>query len=87
MSDQIPSEPWWQPAIKLFVQVSGWIVGPVLIAVFFGRWLDEHFHTEPWLLLGCVAVAFAITNIGMIKQVKKYSADMEKLDKIKNDKL
>lgn len=51
----------------MFVQVSGWIVFPILIAIYLGNWLDRKFDKEPWLFIICVAAAFVITNIGIVK--------------------
>ncbi len=59
---------WWAPALKLFAQMSAWIVGPIILAVFVGRWLDKRFDTSPWLFLITVFCAFVITNIGIVKQ-------------------
>lgn len=58
---------WWQPAIVLFIRLSGWIAAPVLIAIFLGRWLDKKYDSEPWLFLGCVGAAFIISIVGLIK--------------------
>ena len=72
---------WWVPAIKLFVQMSSWIIGPILMAVFFGKWLDQRFDTSPWLFLITVFCAFVITNIGIVKQSRKSIDEITKNDK------
>lgn len=59
--------PWWQPAMLIFVRLSGWIVGPVILGVLIGKWLDEKFKTEPWLFLLSVACAFAVSIIMIIR--------------------
>ena len=56
--------------LELFAQISGWIVLPLLLAIFIGKKLDTHFQTEPYLLLACVGVAFTITLVGLVKQAK-----------------
>jgi F0F1-type ATP synthase assembly protein I len=58
---------WWQPALFMFCRMSGWIIVPVLVALFIGRWLDAKYRTEPWLLLATVGVSFAISMFGIIK--------------------
>jgi len=62
---------WWGVGLKLFVQMSGWIVFPILFGIYFGRWLDEKYDKEPWLFLISVGIAFVITNIGIVYQAKK----------------
>lgn len=61
------SIPWWQPGIMLFMKLSGWIGGPIIVAVFVGKFLDRKYGTEPWLFLGTVGVSFVVSMIAMIK--------------------
>jgi F0F1-type ATP synthase assembly protein I len=58
---------WWRPAFILFARLSVWIVVPVLIAVFIGKWLDQKYESEPWMLLITVGLAFVISMIGIVK--------------------
>ena len=69
--------PWWQPGIMLFVQLSAWIAGPILIALYVGRWLDEKYGTDPWWFLGLTGIAFIITNVGLVLHTIRF------IDKIK----
>ena len=73
---------WWQPALELFAQISGWLVIPIVAALFLGRWLDQRFDTEPFLFLGCLGIAFVVTMVGLIKQsvsaMKKMNKESEK---------
>jgi F0F1-type ATP synthase assembly protein I len=62
-----PNIPWWQPGIQLFARLSGWIGGPVIVAVFLGKFLDRKYQTEPWLFLATVGVAFVISMIALIR--------------------
>jgi F0F1-type ATP synthase assembly protein I len=59
--------PWWQPGMQLFARLSGWIGGPIVIAVFVGKYLDKKYGTEPWLFLATVGVAFFVSMIALIK--------------------
>ena len=70
--------PWWQPALLMFSRMSGWIVGPIILAIFLGKWLDRKYGTEPWLFLACVGLAFVISMVGLVKDAFK---EMEKLNK------
>lgn len=74
--------PWWQPGLLLFSKLSGWVVVPIVVALFVGRWLDEKYGTEPWLFLLSVAVAFAFSSYGIIhdsiKEIKKIEEEVKK---------
>ena len=72
-----PKTPWWEPALKLFFELSGWILAPILVAFFLGRFLDDRFGTAPWIFLATLALAFLISNIAI---VKKSSATMKALE-------
>jgi len=63
--------------------MSGWIVGPVVLGIFLGKWLDRRYDTEPWLFLGCVGLAFAISIVGLVKDT---FVEMEKLDRDEKNK-
>nr|AQS29747.1 hypothetical protein [uncultured bacterium] len=78
------SEMWWQPGLNLFFQLSGWLVGPLVGALFLGRWLDDRYQTKPWLFLLSVGVAFLITCLGIIKETMEYIRQIEKEAKTKN---
>ncbi|MEI7498100.1 MAG: AtpZ/AtpI family protein [Candidatus Falkowbacteria bacterium] len=66
--DRLPNTPWWQPGLFLFFKLSSWIVTPILLAVFFGKALDRHFGTEPWLFLLTVGIAFVFSMVALVIQ-------------------
>lgn len=59
---------WWQPAMVLLAKLSGWIAVPIIIAPYLGKWLDKKHNSAPRLLLFCIAFAFFVSMIGMIKE-------------------
>ncbi len=63
---------WWKPAVEIFTQISGWIVGPIVVALVFGKMLDNHYDTKPIIFLVFVGISFLITCVGMVKVVRKY---------------
>jgi len=69
---------WWQPAIVMFLKLSGWIAGPIIIALYLGKWLEKKFGGEPWLFLACMAIAFAISLFGLIRNTAKGLKKLEK---------
>ena len=79
---------WWQPSLVLFGRLSGWIAGPVILALFVGKWLDKKYSTEPKLFLLCVGVAFIVSTFGIVKDameaMKKITDDAQKAEELKN---
>lgn len=69
---------WWQPSIQLFARLSGWIAGPVIMAVFLGKWLDRKYGTEPWLFLVTVLIAFLWSSFGIVHDTNKALKNIEK---------
>lgn len=72
------NKPWWQPAIFMFFRISVWIVGPVLVGLFVGKWLDEKYNTDPWFLLLSICMTFVFSVIGLVKSAKEEFLGMEK---------
>jgi len=70
--------PFWQPSLLMFSRMSSWIIGPVVLGIFLGKWLDQRYDTEPWLFLGTVGLAFAISMFGLVKDAFK---EMDRLTK------
>lgn len=78
----------------LFGRLSCWIAVPVILAVFFGKWLDKRYGTEPWLFLLSVGGAFILSSFGIVrdsvsemKRIEKEAkrkATEEKEEKIKS---
>lgn len=82
---------WWQPSLILFGRMSGWIGGPIVMALFLGKWLDEKYKTEPWLFLLSIGVAFIISTIGIVKDamnaMNKIDIDAKKVKHSKSVKV
>lgn len=77
MSEGNEKKPWWREGLFIFARVSGWIVAPILVALFVGRALDMHFNTKPWLFLASIIIAFFITCFGIVKSMKREVKKME----------
>lgn len=77
----------WQAGLRLFFQLLGWLVGPLVAALFLGRWLDNKYQTEPWLFLLSVCIAFVITCLGIVRETMKFIKQIEKEAKEKKDQL
>jgi len=75
---EVTKIPWWQPSLILFGRLSGWIAGPVILAVYLGKWLDQKYGTDPWLFLSSVGVAFGISSYGIIRDSLREMKRIEK---------
>ena len=72
---------WWQEGVALFINVVGWIAFPVIAALYIGDYLDARYGKENVYLLICIAIAFGITMIGLLKNTKSYIKKIEKESK------
>ena len=68
----------WQAGAKVFLDISGWIVGPIILALFAGRALDNHYGTKPVMFLVLVGIGFLVTIFGIVRVVKKYQKKISK---------
>lgn len=59
--------------LRLFVEISGSIAGPIVFALILGQALDKHFGTKPWIFLILAGVGFIVTSLGILKIVKRYT--------------
>lgn len=67
--------------IKLFINLSGWLTGPLVVGLLAGRWLDNKCQTKPTLLMVSLGVGFIITCIGMAMEILSLRKRDSKPDK------
>lgn len=77
---------WWQPGMQLFLRLSGWIGGPVIVAVFVGKYFDRKLDSTPWIFLFCVGMSFIISTTALIYIGLKEMKRIEEEDMDKNPK-
>jgi cell shape-determining protein MreD len=70
--------PYWKPAVKIFMDVSTWVVVPIIFALVFGKMLDAHYGTKPIIFLVLTGVAFIISCVGIVRVVKNYMKNIPK---------
>lgn len=70
----------------LFAKLSGWIAGPIIIALFIGKWLDKKYGTEPWLFLLSVGIAFVFSTFGIVRDSLREMKRIEEDNKLSRDK-
>ncbi|MCX6790580.1 MAG: AtpZ/AtpI family protein [Candidatus Gribaldobacteria bacterium] len=63
--------------LQLFFQLSGWLIGPIVIALLVGQWLDQKYQTKPWIFFSCLMVAFICTCVGIVKESRQFIKDLE----------
>ncbi len=78
MPDKETNSSYWRDPLVAFGRMSGWVIGPVILALIVGKWLDTKYHTAPFLFLGLTALAFVISIFGLIKETKKYLKNIKK---------
>ncbi|MFH1232868.1 MAG: AtpZ/AtpI family protein [Patescibacteria group bacterium] len=74
---------WWLPAILMFSRLSAWVIGPVIIGLFVGKWLDNKYQSKPWLFLLSIGIAFIISMFGLIKSTLDEYKKIEIIEKNK----
>ena len=76
-------------SLRVLANLTAWIAGPVIIGVFLGKWLDNYYHTEPWLFLVSIGFCFLISMYGLVinalKEFKKIEIAAEREKKIKSE--
>jgi len=68
---------FWQQGLALFGILTGWLIGPIVLALFVGKWLDQRYDSEPWLFILSIGIAFAVTGFGIIKEALKFIKQIE----------
>jgi F0F1-type ATP synthase assembly protein I len=64
--------------LQVFAKVSVWIITPVIFSLIIGKFLDNKFHTAPWILIVALALSFTFSMIAIVKIAKE---NMDKEDK------
>ena len=76
-NDHKIKEIWWKPAITVFANISVWIIVPILIALFLGKYLDNKYDSGHRFFFILIAGAFLVTIFGLIIILRKYMTKMK----------
>lgn len=76
-NDQKNKEIWWKPAITVFANTSIWIIVPILMALFLGKYLDNKYDSGHKFFFILIAAAFLTTIFSLIKILRKYMTKMK----------
>lgn len=71
MSAKKPSKSSFNTMI-LTSSVLSYLVGPILVGVFGGNWLDGRFGTKPFMLIIGLLLGLATGVYGLIRLLRKY---------------
>ncbi len=75
---------YYRLAMRIFVDFSGTIAIPAVVAAFLGRRLDDAFGTGPRYVMALLALALVLTALIVRRKAKTYLRAYEKL--MKNEK-
>lgn len=65
-------KPWYRDALMMFARLSGWIVGPLVVALVVGKWLDDKFGTEPFIFVGLTVLAFVVAMGKLVSETTRH---------------
>ena len=77
MNNQKNNTPWWRDGVIIFIKVSSYIVGPILLASFIGNFLDNKNNTGNLYFYISIAIAFLSTIYLIWKELKIYKKKIE----------
>lgn len=75
------ARPWWHEGVSVFSQVTGWIVAPLVAALYGGQYLDERQASGNMYFLGLTGIAFIISCIGVARIGTRYIQRLSEEDK------
>lgn len=58
--------------IFYWLKITGLIIGPLIIALIVGKFLDTKFDTQPWIFLLTTGLAFMISIVSIVHVAKRY---------------
>ena len=62
----------WASAMDGAMTMSSWLVGPLVVALIVGNYLDNKLATNHTYLYISLGIAFLLTIVGLVIQVRKY---------------
>ncbi|HNW71839.1 MAG TPA: hypothetical protein PKZ36_01900 [Candidatus Paceibacterota bacterium] len=75
---------FWKPMIVFYAKTTSWIVLPLILAVFGGKFVTKTFQSQSIFFL-FIIVGFLITCFGIYREIKKYKKGLEVSEKKEQD--
>ena len=70
--------PWWRDGLFLFMNLSGYILGPLAAGYLIGTYIDTRLDSAPWGLVSASVLGFILSTIGILVETIKYLKKVEK---------
>ena len=70
---------YWADSLIVFIRMSGWIAGPIIVGLFLGKWLDSKFGTAPLIFIATITLSFLCSIFGIVKEARQYMNAIEKI--------
>ncbi|MBU8905882.1 AtpZ/AtpI family protein [Desertibacillus haloalkaliphilus] len=64
-------------AMALMTSIVSYLVGPILVGVFGGRWIDGYLQTEPIFLIAGLLVGLAAGVYGLARLIGEFLGEDE----------
>ena len=71
---------YYRLAARIFVDFSGTIAVPAVLAALLGKWLDTRYGTQPRYLAALLLLALALTAYAVVKKAKRYRDEYDRLN-------
>lgn len=72
---------YYRLGARIFVDFSGAIAVPAVLAAFLGKWLDVRYGTQPLYMILLLVLAFALSSYTVAKKARRYKEEYEKLNR------
>jgi F0F1-type ATP synthase assembly protein I len=70
--------PWWRDGLFLFMNLSGYMLGPLALGYIVGSYIDTRLDSAPWGLVSASVLGFILSTIGILLETVKYLKKVEK---------
>lgn len=68
---------WWRPVMMFYVKTTSWIIFPLALAVFTGKYVEKSIGSQA-LSFVFVLGGFVVTCLGIYWEIKKYKKNLDK---------
>ena len=75
----------WTQAVRIFSEISTWVIVPIVVALVLGKYLDSRYSTEPWIFLSLTGLSFLVSIGGIAKILAKYIKEIENSSDVKSE--
>ncbi|MEI6580581.1 MAG: hypothetical protein WCO07_00195 [bacterium] len=66
----------WKPVVVFYVKTTSWIIIPLILAVFLGKYVSESIGSQ-FIFFICLMIGFGITCFGIYREINQYKKDLK----------